>query len=55
MVEDPKLAELLTPTDHPFFTKRPPLENGYYETFNRDDVTLVDIRSTPITRSLRTV
>ena len=26
------------PKDHPFFTKRPPLENGYYETFNRDNV-----------------
>ena len=48
VVEDPKVAELLTPTDHPFFTKRPPLENGYYETFNRDNVTLVDLRSTPI-------
>ena len=48
MVRDPEVAELLAPKDHPFFTKRPPLENGYYETFNRDNVTLIDVRATPI-------
>jgi cyclohexanone monooxygenase len=48
MVQDPAVAELLAPKDHPFFTKRPPLENGYYETFNRDNVTLLDARSVPI-------
>jgi len=48
MVNDPAVAELLAPKDHPFFTKRPPLENGYYETFNRPNVTLLDARSTPI-------
>jgi cation diffusion facilitator CzcD-associated flavoprotein CzcO len=47
-VRDPEVAELLSPRDHPFFTKRPPLENGYYETFNRDNVTLVDVRKAPI-------
>jgi cyclohexanone monooxygenase len=47
-VRDPKVAELLTPTDHPFFTKRPPLENGYYDTFNRENVTLLDVRNSPI-------
>ncbi|GAA4702801.1 NAD(P)/FAD-dependent oxidoreductase [Pseudonocardia yuanmonensis] len=47
-VRDPKVAELLSPRDHPFFTKRPPLENGYYETFNRENVTLVDVREAPI-------
>ncbi|HEX4356636.1 MAG TPA: NAD(P)/FAD-dependent oxidoreductase [Pseudonocardia sp.] len=47
-VSDPAVAELLSPRDHPFFTKRPPLENGYYETFNRDNVTLVNVRSSPI-------
>jgi cyclohexanone monooxygenase len=47
-VRDPETAELLTPRDHPFFTKRPPLENGYYETFNRDNVTLVNVRRSPI-------
>jgi cation diffusion facilitator CzcD-associated flavoprotein CzcO len=48
VVEDPKTAELLTPRDHPIGTKRPPLDQGYFETFNRDNVELVDIRSAPI-------
>jgi cation diffusion facilitator CzcD-associated flavoprotein CzcO len=47
-VTDPEVAELLSPRDHPFFTKRPPLENGYYETFNRSNVTLVDLKKAPI-------
>ncbi len=47
IVDDPDVANLLTPK-HPFGTKRPPLEHGYYETFNRDNVTLVDVRSAPI-------
>jgi cation diffusion facilitator CzcD-associated flavoprotein CzcO len=47
-VTDPEIGELLSPRDHPFFTKRPPLENGYYKTFNRDNVTLVDVRTAPI-------
>ncbi|WP_406690133.1 NAD(P)/FAD-dependent oxidoreductase [Saccharopolyspora sp. ID03-671] len=47
-VRDPEVAELLSPRDHPFFTKRPPLENGYYDTFNRDNVTLVNVRDAPI-------
>jgi cation diffusion facilitator CzcD-associated flavoprotein CzcO len=49
IVKDPALAERLTPNDHPIGTKRPPMEDGYYETFNRDNVELVDIRSAPIT------
>ena len=48
MVKDPAVGELLAPKDHPFFTKRPPLENGYYDSFNRDNVTLLDARSVPI-------
>ena len=47
IVRDPHVADLLTPK-YPFGTKRPPLEHGYYETFNRPNVTLVDVRSTPI-------
>ncbi len=47
-VHDPQVAELLAPKDHAFFTKRPPLEHGYYEAFNRDNVTLVDLRRSPI-------
>jgi cyclohexanone monooxygenase len=48
-VEDPKTAELLCPNDHPIGTKRLILDTDYYETYNRENVTLVDIRSKPIT------
>jgi cyclohexanone monooxygenase len=48
MIKDPATGEMLAPKDHPFFTKRPPLENGYYEAFNRDNVTLLDARAVPI-------
>jgi cyclohexanone monooxygenase len=43
-VMDPKTAELLCPNDHPIGTKRLILDTDYYETYNRDNVTLVDIR-----------
>ena len=48
-VHDPATADLLSPTTYPFFTKRPPLETGYFEAFNRDNVALIDVRTTPIT------
>ncbi|MEU4326021.1 flavin-containing monooxygenase [Nonomuraea dietziae] len=48
LVEDPADAESLSPRDHPFGAKRPCLDSGYFETFNRDDVTLVDVREDPI-------
>jgi len=47
-VKDPKTAELLCPTDHPYGTKRPALETDYFLTYNRDNVELVDVRSAPI-------
>ena len=47
-VKDPKIAELLCPDDHPIGTKRLILDTDYYQTYNRDNVTLVDIRSKPI-------
>jgi len=47
-VKDPKVAELLTPRNYPYVAKRPPSGTNYYETFNRDNVTLVDIKSNPI-------
>ena len=47
-VKDPRTAELLCPTDHPIGTKRLILDTEYYETYNRDNVALVDIRSAPI-------
>jgi cation diffusion facilitator CzcD-associated flavoprotein CzcO len=45
-VKDPKIADLLTPSfdDYPLFAKRPPLDHGYLEAFNRDNVHLVDIK-----------
>jgi cyclohexanone monooxygenase len=49
-VKDPRTARRLVPTDHPIGVKRPPLEDDYYETFNRANVTLADIRAAPITR-----
>lgn len=48
IVTRPEVAEWLAPKDHAFFTKRPPLEHGYYEAFNRDNVTLINLRQTPI-------
>lgn len=49
-VDDPDLAEKLVPTDHYYGTKRPPLHTNYYQTFNRDNVSLVDVRAAPIER-----
>jgi cation diffusion facilitator CzcD-associated flavoprotein CzcO len=48
IVTDPEVAETLLPRDYPYGTKRPPIDTDYYETFNRDNVTLVDLRKTPI-------
>ncbi len=48
IVRDPQVAELLAPNDHPIGTKRLCLDTNYYETYNRDNVTLVDVRSDPI-------
>jgi cation diffusion facilitator CzcD-associated flavoprotein CzcO len=47
IVKDPDTAAALVP-DHPFACKRPIIDQGYYETFNRDNVTLVDLRKAPI-------
>ncbi len=48
IVKDPRTAELLAPKDHPIGTKRLCLDTNYYETYNRDNVVLVDVRSAPI-------
>jgi cyclohexanone monooxygenase len=50
MVDDPKTAEGLMPRDYPFGCKRPVIDIGYYETFNRENVTLVDLRQGGIER-----
>lgn len=47
-VKDPVVAEKLVPTDHPFGSKRIPLETKYYEAYNRENVLLVDVREAPI-------
>ncbi|WP_424814170.1 flavin-containing monooxygenase [Roseococcus sp. YIM B11640] len=48
IVEDAETAELLCPHNHPIGTKRICVDTGYFETFNRDNVTLVDVRKAPI-------
>jgi cyclohexanone monooxygenase len=48
IVKDKKTAELLAPKDHPIGTKRLCLDTNYYETYNRPNVSLVDVRSDPI-------
>lgn len=47
-VQDPEVAETLSPRSYPFGTKRPCLDTGYYETFNKPSVHLVDLRKTPL-------
>ena len=47
IVTDPETAAALVPS-HPFGCKRPIIDQGYYETFNRDNVTLVDLRAGPL-------
>ncbi|MFT5447134.1 MAG: cation diffusion facilitator CzcD-associated flavoprotein CzcO [Gammaproteobacteria bacterium] len=49
-VNNPITADKLTPKNHGFGTRRLPLESGYYEVFNQDNVLLVDINDTPIER-----
>ncbi len=47
-VNDPVLREKLTPKGFPFGTRRPSVDSGYFATFNRANVDLVDISETPI-------
>lgn len=50
LVDDSVTREKLMPRGFPFGAKRPSVDSGYFETFNRDDVTLVDVRADPIER-----
>lgn len=50
IVKDPEKARILTDIDHPFASKRPPVDSQYFETYNRDNVSLVNLRETPIER-----
>jgi cation diffusion facilitator CzcD-associated flavoprotein CzcO len=48
IVRDPAVAAALTPTDYPLGTKRLCVDTDYYATFNRANVTLIDLRKTPL-------
>jgi cyclohexanone monooxygenase len=48
IVNDSEVAETLCPTTYPIGTKRPCLDTGYYTTFNKENVHLIDLRKTPI-------
>jgi cation diffusion facilitator CzcD-associated flavoprotein CzcO len=50
IVKDPATAAKLSDFDHPYAAKRPPIDTDYFETFNRDNVALVDVRAEPIER-----
>jgi cation diffusion facilitator CzcD-associated flavoprotein CzcO len=50
IVKDPATAELLSDIDHPYAAKRPPIDTDYFATFNRDNVSLVNVRAAPIER-----
>jgi cyclohexanone monooxygenase len=52
IVRDPATAKLLQPNNHPIGSKRICVDTDYYATFNRPNVTLVDIRSNPIEQIL---
>tara|TARA_Y100000588_G_scaffold394394_1_gene514629 strand:- start:1245 stop:2927 length:1683 start_codon:yes stop_codon:yes gene_type:complete len=47
-VKNPAVADLLIPKNHGFGTRRLPLESGYYEVYNQENVMLVDLNKTPI-------
>jgi cation diffusion facilitator CzcD-associated flavoprotein CzcO len=49
IVKDPRTATLLSDIDHPYAAKRPPIDTDYFETYNRPNVSLVDVKSKPIT------
>ncbi|MDG1882239.1 MAG: NAD(P)/FAD-dependent oxidoreductase [Alphaproteobacteria bacterium] len=47
-VTNKKFANILSDIDHPYAGKRPPIDSHYFETFNRDNINLIDLRSNPI-------
>jgi cyclohexanone monooxygenase len=48
MIRDPAIADKLAPTNHPIGTKRICVDTGYFDTYNRDNVTLIDLLEDPI-------
>ena len=49
VIDDPQVADLLIPSDHPIGTKRICTDSNYFETFNKPHVSLISVRETPIT------
>ena len=47
-IDDPDVAKILVPKRYGFGTYRVPLETGYYDVFNRDNVEVIDVREVPI-------
>ena len=54
IVKDSATAAILSDIDHPYAAKRPPIDTNYFETYNRPNVALVDLRKAPIERVSRT-
>jgi cation diffusion facilitator CzcD-associated flavoprotein CzcO len=48
VIDDPALREKLVPQGHPFAARRPSVDSGYFQAFNRDNVELADLRESPI-------
>ena len=47
-INDPALRKKLVPKDHPFAARRPSVDSGYFQAFNRANVELADVRESPI-------
>ena len=48
VINDPVVRDKLTPKGHPFAARRPSVDSGYFQAFNRDNVELADVRESPI-------
>ncbi len=48
IVKNPETAAKLADIDHPYAAKRPPIDTNYFDTYNRENVSLVDVRADPI-------
>ena len=48
VIDDPVLRDKLVPKGHPFAARRPSVDSGYFQAFNRDNVELADMRESPI-------
>ncbi len=48
VIDDPRVADLLIPRDHPIGTKRICTDTNYFQTFNEPHVELISVRETPI-------